>query len=73
MYIGAETALAGAALFYRSLALLAFTTGFALVTHAFVTLYEEPTLARLFGAEYDEYRVRVRRWVPRFRRADQAR
>jgi protein-S-isoprenylcysteine O-methyltransferase Ste14 len=32
---------------------------------AFVRLYEEPTLRRMFGAEYEEYYRNVRRWVPR--------
>ena len=31
----------------------------------FVRFYEEPTLQRKFGAEYDEYRANVRRWIPR--------
>jgi len=33
----------------------------------FVRLYEEPTLRRMFGAEYEEYCRNVRRWVPRLR------
>jgi len=33
----------------------------------FVPLYEEPTLRRLFGAEYEEYCRNVRRWIPRMR------
>lgn len=33
----------------------------------FVRLYEEPTLARTFGAEYDEYRRNVPAWLPRRR------
>jgi protein-S-isoprenylcysteine O-methyltransferase Ste14 len=32
----------------------------------FVRLYEEPTLRRMFGADYDEYCRHVRRWLPRF-------
>jgi len=32
---------------------------------AFVRLYEEPTLRRMFGGEYLEYCRNVRRWVPR--------
>jgi len=31
----------------------------------FVRLYEEPTLRRSFGADYEEYCRNVRRWVPR--------
>ena len=62
MYGGAALAMAGAALFYRSLPLLTYALVFLLVTHLFVILYEEPTLRRTFGAEYDEYCRRVRRW-----------
>jgi protein-S-isoprenylcysteine O-methyltransferase Ste14 len=65
MYLGAAVALGGAALFYQSLALLAFTAGFLLVTHLFVVLYEEPTLRRTFGAEYEGYCREVRRWWPK--------
>src|SRR5216110_1043554 len=34
------------------------------VTHLFVVLYEEPTLRRTFGDEYEAYFRRVRRWWP---------
>jgi len=64
MYIGAALAVVGAALFYKSLALAAFVAGFLLVTHFFVVLYEEPTLRRTFGPEYQAYCDRVRRWRP---------
>jgi protein-S-isoprenylcysteine O-methyltransferase Ste14 len=33
----------------------------------FVRLYEEPTLRKTFGADYEEYCRNVRRWVPRMR------
>lgn len=33
----------------------------------FVWLYEEPTLRKMFGAEYEEYCRNVRRWIPRLR------
>lgn len=33
----------------------------------FVWLYEEPTLRKMFGAEYEEYCRNVHRWVPRLR------
>lgn len=65
MYVGAGLALAGAALFYQSLPLLGYTVLFALVTHLFVVGYEEPTLRRTFGQEYEAYWRRVRRWWPR--------
>ena len=64
MYVGAGLALAGAALFYRSLAVLGYTALFFVNTHLFVLFYEEPTLRRTFGEEYEAYRRRVGRWWP---------
>jgi protein-S-isoprenylcysteine O-methyltransferase Ste14 len=64
MYVGAIVGLAGASLFYESLALAGFTVLFATIVHLFVLFYEEPTLSRLFGADYTEYRRHVRRWRP---------
>jgi protein-S-isoprenylcysteine O-methyltransferase Ste14 len=64
MYIGADLALAGAALFYRSLPLLGYTGLFCLATHLFVVWYEEPTLRNTFRNEYKTYCGHVRRWLP---------
>jgi protein-S-isoprenylcysteine O-methyltransferase Ste14 len=33
----------------------------------FVRFYEEPTLRKLFGADYEEYCRNVPRWIPRLR------
>lgn len=65
MYIGAGLALLGASLFYRSLTLLSYAGAFFLAAHLFVVLYEEPTLLRTFGTDYESYRHRVKRWWPR--------
>ena len=65
MYIGAILALSGAALFYKSWALLAYVSFFFVATHLFVIGYEEPTLRRSFGEEYETYCARVGRWCPR--------
>ena len=64
MYLGAALALCGAAIFYRSMPLFGYLGLFLLATHLFVVWYEEPTLARLFGQNYQAYRARVRRWLP---------
>jgi len=64
MYIGAGMTLGGAALFYQSLSISIYTGLFFLITHLFVLLYEEPTLQRTFGTEYEVYFRRVRRWWP---------
>ncbi|MGD0057954.1 MAG: isoprenylcysteine carboxylmethyltransferase family protein [Verrucomicrobiia bacterium] len=66
MYLGASFALAGAALFYKSVALLSYAGLFVLVTHLFVVLYEEPTLRRTFGNDYEVYCAHVGRWWPKW-------
>jgi protein-S-isoprenylcysteine O-methyltransferase Ste14 len=35
------------------------------ISAAAVRFYEEPTLARKFGAEYHVYKRAVRAWIPR--------
>ena len=65
MYLGAGLALAGAALFYQALVLWAYAGGFLLLMHAFVVAYEEPTLRRTFGEDYESYCREVRRWLPK--------
>ncbi len=37
----------------------------ALGVHLFVLFYEEPTLRKKFGADYERYCRNVRRWLPR--------
>lgn len=69
MYLGAGLALGGAALFYRSAALLGYAALLLAATHMFVVGYEEPTLRRMFGAEYESYCRRVPRWRPSLRRS----
>jgi len=64
MYIGAVLVLAGLAIFYQSISVAIYAGLFLLAAHIFVVAYEEPTLRRTFGQEYDAYCVRVRRWWP---------
>jgi protein-S-isoprenylcysteine O-methyltransferase Ste14 len=64
MYIGAGTALFGAALYYQSLWLTTYGVGFLAVMHLFIVFYEEPALRSTFGRDYEEYCRRVRRWRP---------
>ncbi|HXW97802.1 MAG TPA: isoprenylcysteine carboxylmethyltransferase family protein [Gemmatimonadales bacterium] len=68
MYLGAGLVLGGAAIYYRSIALLGYAALFLIASHLFVVWYEEPTLTRLFGTEYQAYRHAVRRWLPRIQR-----
>ena len=66
MYIGAGLALVGAALFYQSSALLGYIGALFLITHLFVVVYEEPTLRRTFGQDYEMYCGQAGRWWPRW-------
>ncbi|MFZ2084272.1 MAG: isoprenylcysteine carboxylmethyltransferase family protein [Candidatus Sulfotelmatobacter sp.] len=51
-------------------AAIAAVAAVALGVHLFVLLYEEPTLRRKFGADYEQYCRNVRRWRPRVRAWD---
>ena len=67
MYVAALLIILGQAILYAAPSLVLYAAAFTVATHVFVVLYEEPTLARLFGAEYDAYRAAVGRWMPRLR------
>ena len=64
-YVAVVSLVAGQALLFGSGAVLAYAAFLAIAFHLFVVLYEEPTLRRQFGAEYDAYCREVPRWLPR--------
>jgi len=51
---------------------IAAVAAVALGVHLFVVFYEEPTLRKKFGTEYEEYSRNVRRWWPRVQAWDQS-
>ena len=65
MYVATLAVLIGQALLFGSLPLLAYAALAALVTWTFVRFYEEPTLTRRFGSDYQTYRAAVPGWLPR--------
>jgi protein-S-isoprenylcysteine O-methyltransferase Ste14 len=67
MYAGLVLSIIGQALLFGNFWLLAYAATAWAVPAAFVRWYEEPTLARTFGAEYEEYRRAVPAWLPRLR------
>jgi protein-S-isoprenylcysteine O-methyltransferase Ste14 len=65
MYLAVGSMIVGQALLLGQLVLLAYAALFGLTVWAFVHWYEEPTLTRQFGGEYEEYRRAVPGWWPR--------
>jgi protein-S-isoprenylcysteine O-methyltransferase Ste14 len=65
MYLAVGAMIVGEALLLGQLILLPYAALFGLAVWAFVRWYEEPTLHRQFGEEYDEYRRAVPAWWPR--------
>jgi len=64
MYLGAGLALLGLALYYQSWLVIGYTLILLALVSAFIRLYEEPNLHRLFGMDYAVYCERVPRWIP---------
>jgi protein-S-isoprenylcysteine O-methyltransferase Ste14 len=72
MYLGFFVGWAGLWVVFGRAKLVAIVVASVVLlgTALFVLLYEEPTLRKMFGAEYEEYCRNVRRWVPRMRAWD---
>lgn len=68
MYVGVLTVILGWAVLFRAAALVIYALIVGTCFHLFVVLYEEPHLQKEFGTEFDAYRARVGRWLPRLRR-----
>jgi len=67
MYLAVLAVILGQALLLAQPVLVAYAAVVALAFVVFVRLYEEPTLHRQFGAQYDAYRRAVPGWWPRLR------
>jgi protein-S-isoprenylcysteine O-methyltransferase Ste14 len=65
MYVGVLALIVGQALLLGREVLLGWAAVAAAFFQLFVVLHEEPELRKRFGAEYDDYRRRVGRWLPR--------
>jgi protein-S-isoprenylcysteine O-methyltransferase Ste14 len=65
MYIAVTALIVGQALVLGQPVLLLYALAFAAAVAAFVYGYEQPTLARTYGAEYEAYRRAVPAWWPR--------
>ena len=67
MYVGILATILGHFLWFGYWYLLIYAVVVFLAFHTFVTLYEEPTLKRKFGAAYEDYLKQVPRWIPKLR------
>lgn len=67
MYVGLIVAILGQALLFGSMGLVVYAAVAWIITASFVRWYEEPTLVREYGSEYEAYRRNVHAWRPRWR------
>ena len=67
MYVGVLWMLIAHFLWFGYWSLLIYAGCFFLAFHIFVLSYEEPTLKKKFGADYEDYLERVPRWIPKFK------
>lgn len=65
IYVAVVSAIVGQALIFGNIAVLEYGGLIFLGFHLFVLNYEEPTLLKTFGAEYERYCAGVPRWSPR--------
>jgi protein-S-isoprenylcysteine O-methyltransferase Ste14 len=65
MYIAVISAILGLGLLLGNVRLLEYGGLVWLLFHAFVLVYEEPTLRSSFGSEYKVFCAAVPRWIPR--------
>jgi protein-S-isoprenylcysteine O-methyltransferase Ste14 len=65
MYLAVGAMIVGQALLLGRWGLLAYAALFFAIVATFVATYEEPTLERQFGADYEAYRRAVPGWLPR--------
>jgi protein-S-isoprenylcysteine O-methyltransferase Ste14 len=65
MYLAVGSIIVGQAIWFLSWELVIYAVAFSVAVATFVHFYEEPTLARQFGEEYERYRRVVPAWWPR--------
>ena len=69
MYIAVILVLLGWAALFRSRTLLVYALAVAIAFHLRVVVSEEPWARRTFGADWENYRARVPRWILRLRKS----
>jgi protein-S-isoprenylcysteine O-methyltransferase Ste14 len=67
MIMGVLIVLIGESIAILSLKIFIWAVIFFIINNIFFFLYEEPNLEKKFGAEYQEYKKNVPRWIPRLK------
>src|SRR4029079_241735 len=65
IYVAVVAVILGQGIAFGDGRLLVYGALLWLAFHAFVLAYEEPVLAESFGAQYEDFRANVPRWIPR--------
>jgi protein-S-isoprenylcysteine O-methyltransferase Ste14 len=65
IYVAVVAVILGQGILFGDWRLLIYGGLMWLAFHAFVLAYEEPVLAESFGAQYEDFRANVPRWIPR--------
>jgi protein-S-isoprenylcysteine O-methyltransferase Ste14 len=65
MYVAVVAVILGQAVLFGDWRLIVYGALVWLACHIFIVAYEEPTLERTFGREYQAFRASVPRWIPR--------
>jgi len=65
MYVAIVAVIMGQAVLLGNVRVFQYGLFAWLIAHLFVLEYEEPTLRRTFGAEYESFCANVPRWIPR--------
>jgi protein-S-isoprenylcysteine O-methyltransferase Ste14 len=67
MYVAVVTLILGQGLFFGSVGVLKYGIAVCVGFYLFVLIYEEPTLRKSYGLEYEEFCANVPRWIPHLR------
>ncbi|HXY10288.1 MAG TPA: isoprenylcysteine carboxylmethyltransferase family protein [Terriglobales bacterium] len=67
MYVAVLLLILGQGLLFASVRVLVYGVAVWVGFFLFVLIYEEPTLLKRYGREYEEFCAHVPRWIPRLR------
>jgi len=67
MYVAVLSLIFGQGLLFGSIHVLEYGIAVWVAFYFFVLVYEEPTLRKSYGREYEEFCANVPRWIPRLR------